>query len=385
MTRLPAAWVVRLAAALLPASMRDWGRAMEIEVAAIDRAGPALLFALGCLGGALRESACFHLIRPLARMSAGISIRGETTMHLWTDLHPRRLAVVCAVGATGLGLLYMAMAGASVRYLAMNGGALVLGLLLVAALASGPRVGHRAGGMIDLGLASALLLTSLLGASADGATRWIFIGGLSVQPSFLLLPILAMRFARSANRLSTLAVAIAALALGLQPDRAMAGALVAGMIALSLTRPTRDVRIALGAALAVLAATLVLPDTSPAVPYVDQIFYSSFAVHPLAGLAVLLGTGLMLVPALLGSLRDEQNREVYAAFGAIWLALAGAAALGNYPTPLVGYGGSAIVGYLISLVALPRRRHVTAADRRDATQPDAQDRAERLRAGLSFS
>jgi hypothetical protein len=30
-----------------------------------------------------------------------------------------------------------------------------------------------------------------------------------------------------------------------------------------------------------------------------------------------------------------------------------AAALGNYPTPLVGYGGSAVLGYLLSAALLP--------------------------------
>jgi hypothetical protein len=43
-------------------------------------------------------------------------------------------------------------------------------------------------------------------------------------------------------------------------------------------------------------------------------------------------------------------------FGAVWMAAVLAAALGNYPTPVVGYGGSAIVGYLLSLGLLPARR-----------------------------
>ena len=39
------------------------------------------------------------------------------------------------------------------------------------------------------------------------------------------------------------------------------------------------------------------------------------------------------------------------AFGAVWVAMIVAAAAGNYPTPLVGFGGSAIVGYLLSIAA----------------------------------
>ena len=30
-----------------------------------------------------------------------------------------------------------------------------------------------------------------------------------------------------------------------------------------------------------------------------------------------------------------------------------AAAIGPYPTPVIGYGGSAIIGYLLSLAMLP--------------------------------
>jgi hypothetical protein len=58
-------------------------------------------------------------------------------------------------------------------------------------------------------------------------------------------------------------------------------------------------------------------------------------------------------------------------FGAAWLAVVAAAALGNYPTPLVGYGGSAILGYLISLIGLPPRAAAAAADGGLARDPEA--------------
>ena len=103
-------------------------------------------------------------------------------------------------------------------------------------------------------------------------------------------------------------------------------------------------------------ATMILADSSQAMPFVDQIFFTSFAVHPGAGLMVWCGAALMLAPAILGFARDHRHRLAYATFGAVWLTVIAAAALGNYPTPLVGYGGSAILGYLIGLICLPRRR-----------------------------
>ena len=38
-------------------------------------------------------------------------------------------------------------------------------------------------------------------------------------------------------------------------------------------------------------------------------------------------------------------------FGIAWLAVAVFAIIGNYPTPLVGYGSSAILGYFLSAAA----------------------------------
>lgn len=365
-----ARFVARLAARLLPARLRDWGRAMEAEAGAIEGRIAALGFALGCLGGALRERLRHHL-------------RGKgTMMNTWTG-RPRRLAALCALGATGLGLAYMTAAGAPARYLAVNCIALVLGFLAVAALG---RVGDVRRGVVDLMLAALLLLTALAGVSADGVTRWVAVGGVMLQPALVLLPVLALRFARARDPLSTLAILAAALALALQPDRAMAGALAACLSALALLRPERNVLIALAGAGAGFAATLLRADLSPAMPFVDQIYFSAFSVHALAGLAVTVGAALMLVPAVAGLLGDRDNRPAYAVFGAMWLGVILAALLGNYPTPLVGYGGSAILGYLVSLLGLPSRAEKAAAGRDPvASRAEPEERRDRLRAGLAIS
>jgi hypothetical protein len=212
-----------------------------------------------------------------------------------------------------------------------------------------------------------------MGASAEGVTRWVPVGGVMLQPSLILLPILALRFARTRDALSTLALLIAALALALQPDRAMAGTLAAAMAMLAWLRPERNVLLALAAAGAGFAATLLRADPSAAMPYVDQVFFTSFAAHPLAGLAVAAGALLLLVPAAVGLAGDAAHRTTHALFGTIWLAVILAALLGNYPTPVVGYGGSAILGYLVSLLGLPPRARAGASDATIAgrAEPDA--------------
>ncbi len=276
------------------------------------------------------------------------------TLDKWVPENTLGVGIVCATGACAMGFVYLLMADAPLRYLGINAGALILGLLLLAALRFTPKQLLPVPGLVTLGLGLALLATALFGTSVEGASRWVQIGGLFIQISLLVVPWMTVSFAASQNRLSTAGLALAATALALQPDRAMAGALAIGLIVLFLVRPSRQVFLAAGIAILGFAVTLFRADLLPAMPYVDQIFYSSFDVHPLAGAALLAGAVLMLLPAIAGYLSGADHREVHVAFGAVWLTIIAAAALGNYPTPLIGFGGSAIIGYLVSLSALGR-------------------------------
>lgn len=342
--------VARLACRLLPAGLRDWGNAMVQEVAAIDHPVAALRFAFGCLGFALRQTMAFYF-----RALAGVPRTEEKSMHD-AAFRPGFAIALCGGAATSLGLAYLVIAGAPVRYVAMHAGSLAMGLLAVGLAIQVARLARIPAGAVVAGLGAILVLTALFGAAVDGASRWVVLAGVSVQPSLLVVPIMAIGFARSRDGLSTAGILLAALALALQPDRAMAGALVAGMVALVLVRPDRKVLTVLAAALGAFVVTLVRPDSLPATPFVDGVLQSAFAAHPGAGLAVWTGAALLLLPPLLGLYLDSTNRMVWIVFGALWLAVLIAALLGNYPTPLVGYGGSAIVGYMLCMLGVTAQR-----------------------------
>jgi cell division protein FtsW (lipid II flippase) len=263
------------------------------------------------------------------------------------------------MSATLLGLLYLRAAGAPTSHLIVNALALVMGLALFAVIPQSTQ-GSRAAGGVVLALGVMLLATAMFGVSIEGASRWVRVGGVSLQISLVVLPALLVLFARSSGFLATTGVVLAALGLGLQPDRAMAGIMAAALAVLALYRQERQVVLALTVAGVSFTVTLLRPDSLPAVPYVDQILYTSFEVHPLAGIAVLGGALLLIVPALAGFWMDSTNRAAHAVFGLVWLGMAVAAALGNYPTPVVGYGGSAILGYALSLSFMPVEARSTA-------------------------
>jgi cell division protein FtsW (lipid II flippase) len=267
---------------------------------------------------------------------------------------PRTVGTVAAAGATALGLAYLAAAGAPWHYLAINAAALLIGLVLLKLVGLLTPTMLRLPHATTLLISAALLATALLGSPVEGVTRWVKLGGISIQPGFVLLPILTIGFAWSRSAATAAAVLLAAAALAIQPDRAMAGALAAALGAVALMRPDRVTVVAFAGSLIAFAATLLQADTLAPTPFVEQVFTSAFDVHRLAGVAVVAGAILLLLPSAVGWRRDPSNREVYAVFGMFWLATICAALLGNYPTPLVGYGGSAIIGYVLSLALLPR-------------------------------
>lgn len=267
---------------------------------------------------------------------------------------PRLLGLVCAAGAVALGVAYMVAAGAPSSYLFVNLAALVLGVTGWLALRPAADSRLAGAGFVTLALAMLLVLTTLAGQPVEGASRWLSVGPLTLQISLIVLPLMIVMYARQPDAIGTAGMIAAAVALAAQPDRAMAGVLMAGLAALAIAKPS-PLQVAAAAASALgFGWTLLVPDTLPAVAYVDRIFYSAFEVHLLAGLVVVTGAAALLLPAVSGLLTRAGERAPLLAFGAAWAGVVAAAALGNYPTPLVGYGGSAVLGYLLSVALLPK-------------------------------
>lgn len=377
LTRSMARRLAALAALCLPPRLADWGRAMRQEVEALDDSA-AMVFAAGCLVGALQTTAVDGLGR-LARAVTGFTSPANDPsedLPMPAALSPRLLALLCGVAATALGFLYLTLAGAPPRLLLMNAGALTLGLLATAlARRVDGDVGPGGRGVLVASLAIILALVAAGGTAADGAARWLVLGGVAFQPSLIVLPVMVLLFAGARTPLAATGVAIAGLALALQPDRAMAAALTASVAAIALVHRERPVLLALLASAAATLAAFARPDLLPATPFVDRVFLTAFATHPVAGVAVWTGAALLLVPGLVGLVRDPANRAGHAAFAAMWGAVIAAAVLGNYPTPLVAYGGSAIVGYFLAAAVMPRRVQPLAAEAAaSATGADAPER-----------
>jgi hypothetical protein len=271
--------------------------------------------------------------------------------------NPRWLGLACGLTAASLGLVYLVVAKAPITYVIGNvcGTVLGVGSFVVANRAKQPVVMSSG---VWLGVAALLIGTAMFGVPVDGASRWIRLGSMMVQPSLIVVPGMLVAYSLRRGLVPSVAIILAALALALQPDRAMAAVLATGTTLIAIRARDRLTSAAALCALASLAVTLYRADTLPAVPFVDRILFTAFDLNIAIGCAVVLGAALLVLPAVFARSSSREDAGAYAVFGVVWLAVIAAAAIGNYPTPLVGYGGSAIVGYFVSIALLPLSQRI---------------------------
>ncbi|OYX56815.1 MAG: hypothetical protein B7Y86_08615 [Brevundimonas subvibrioides] len=373
--------IIRVICRLLPPGLRDWGEAMAQETASIPKPGAAMAFALSCGVWVVREALGHALLSGLT--SAGVD--PEDLMSRRTSWKYREAALLCAIAATGLGLVFLAEAGAPAPYLILNLTALIAGLIIILPFRRLDPVTTPFVGVLAIAVGLILLLTGVFGAETSDIRRWLSLGGVVVQPSLIGLPFLLVAFARSRDRLTTAGLILGAVALALQPDRAMAGAMVAGIGVSALMKRDRMALLALSIALACFIVTTVRPDALPPLSFVDGVFRTASSTSLVAGLAVWVGVAVLLLPSILGLRRSRDSAVAHATFGATWLALIAAAFIGDYPIPAIAYGGSAIVGYVCSILALPaevslKEHHpaMIVSNSRMTTNDDADRRGHRF-------
>ena len=340
--------IIRFICRLLPPSLKQWGEAMAHEAASIEKPGAAIAFALSCGVWAVRE-ALGHALRSVTSSPTGPA----DPAILPPRLKLREAALMCAIAATGLGLIFLADAGAPASYLIANLTALMAGLIIVLPFRRRDLIKTPFVGVVAIAAGLILLMTATFGEEVSDTRRWLPLGGVMVQPSLIGLPFMLVAFARSRDVLTTAGLILAAAALALQPDRAMAGVMVAGIGVVALMRRDPMALLALLVALACFIATMVRPDAVLDTSFADGLVRSAPSTNSIAGLAVWGGIALLLLPTVLGLRKGQVIAPSYAAFGATWLAIVAAAIFSDASFPVVAYGGSAIVGYVWSILALP--------------------------------
>jgi hypothetical protein len=202
------------------------------------------------------------------------------------------------------------------------------------------------------------LVATLLAPGMDGVHRWVRVGPVRVHPAALLLPLVLVALERLARVRGWWVAALWAVGvvsgLCLQPDAAQATAFAAASGVLLRPGARRSVprSIAVVSLPVIAGLSWLRRDPLAPVPHVEEII----------GLAGTLWTGgtvaaiasLLLLPVPFFLIGRGVGQRTGLALGAYVSVTCLAAFVGNFPVPVMGYGISPIIGYLLGAGAFLR-------------------------------
>jgi len=253
--------------------------------------------------------------------------------------------------------------GASRNMIVINSAALVLGFVsghwggraIVTAAQKRPYV--FAGAILIL------MAITFFDAGFDGVHRWFRLGPLRLHPAAMTVPLLLLLlvFLLEQRRLSSvLLVFTSTMALHIaQPDAGQATALAAGGLVLAaFLDESIGMRITL-AGVGLLGAGLawMRPDPLAPVPMVEDIVSAAFGLNGGLGISAILSLALLPLSAVYWG-RQSKPKSIATIYGfvlaAYWLASIVVVCIGEFPTPVLGFGASPILGAIWGFALLAR-------------------------------
>lgn len=248
--------------------------------------------------------------------------------------------------AVTAGLAHIWFGGGPRHYLAINGVALGIALLAIAFLPPSER--PRSALLASASAVAILWAPLAIGPETEGISRWIALGPVRLHSGMLAVPVLLALLFHVGERTRIVIISASAAALAMQPDRASALALAGGVAAIAIADGGRASRVATGVSLAALIATMANPDPLAPVPFVEHVLQDAWRANAWAGILL---TVVLSAALILPVLADRAFAPVAAAMAGFAIA----SLLGPYPTPLIGAGASAILGFGLCVALTPRR------------------------------
>lgn len=269
-----------------------------------------------------------------------------------SDRWPLTLPLVLPTAA---GLCYLVSFEAPLRLIALNAGALIVGL----AVLFWGRFPRKPEARLTLAaIATGLLFLPLVtGPDLNGVSRWLPAGPITLQSAPLLLPLIVVLSAQQKGKRGLIVLGCALIALALQPDAAGLAGL--GMAGGALAWRHRSLAPGLLATTAIIlaAATIVAGALEPQL-YTEDVLSHVWHSAPLAAAALgaLLFGAAVWLPLRLAQIPRTQAL----ALSAIMAGQAVMACLAPFPFPLIGYGAAPILGFALGLLAAEQSKFTRA-------------------------
>ena len=262
-----------------------------------------------------------------------------------------RLTLPLALPTLG-GLAYLLAYDAPARLIAVNAGTLAVGLAWV--LLGRMPSGHSARLGLAASAAGALFLPLLLGPEVGGVSRWLRAGPLLLHSGALLLPLVIV-LAAGAARFGPVLLALATVALALQPDAAMLAALAAASALLAAIHRSVGYALVAAAGAALAAMTFGRGTLEPQL-FTEGVLAQVWQSAPIAALT--LGALLFVAAPWLLARAPHLSRAESLALAAMLVAAGMMASIAPFPYALIGYGASPIIGLALALSAAGKPVHM---------------------------
>lgn len=193
----------------------------------------------------------------------------------------------------------------------------------------------------------------------DGVHRWFSIGRINLNVAFISLPILLIvinKFLQNGYmKKSYILILAVAIVLFLQPDASMISAFSAALIpAFYINQNKKGLKYILVTLTILSIISWINIDNLEPVSYVEGII----VLAQNSGWLYLVGCVLSVLVMLLPFVKRDncgQRKVISRSLGLFFFVLILSAILGNFPVPLIGYGSSPIIGYLISVSYMEKR------------------------------
>lgn len=217
-------------------------------------------------------------------------------------------------------------------------------------------------GILVIAIACVLFLAgSFLSEGTDGVHRWIQIGPMNVNIAFIALPILLIAInkllAKGRLRICIVLILVSAILLFLQPDASMISAFSVALLPVMFAKGKNKLWNFVVAAVLLVLSVLSWSqlDGLQPVSYVEDILVLAKESGWGSLFFCVLALFVMIWPFV--RLKGfQQYQGISMSLGLFFLALIVSALLGHFPVPLIGYGISPILGYMISAAYVVKKK-----------------------------